>query len=118
MSGLKQVIVVRKDLKLTRGKMSAQVAHGSLEAYRLARDMNPQLTKVWLSEGAKKVVVYAEDQAELMALMKKLPSNIPSKLIIDAGLTHLEPGTMTCLGIGPYYEDELDKYTGELKLVD
>ncbi|NYZ79921.1 peptidyl-tRNA hydrolase [Candidatus Micrarchaeota archaeon] len=118
MSDVKQVIVVRKDLKLTRGKMSAQVAHAAVEAYRLARDVSPQIASVWLKEGAKKVVLYVDDQAELMSLMKKIPPSIPTKLIIDAGLTQLEPGTMTCLGIGPYYEDELDRYTGDLKLVD
>ena len=118
MSDVKQVIVVRKDLKLTKGKMSAQVAHAAVEAYRLSRDVSPQTTKVWLNEGAKKVVVYVEDQAELMMLMKKIPTSIPTKLIIDAGLTQLEPGTMTCLGIGPYYEQEINKYTGDLKLVD
>ena len=115
---LKQVIVVRKDLKLTKGKMSAQVAHASLEAYRKAKDMHPLHTKHWLNTGAKKVVLYIENKKELLELMKEIPDNIPHKLIIDAGKTHLEPGTITCLGIGPWEEAELDKITGHLKLVD
>ena len=115
---LKQVIIVRKDLKLTKGKMSAQVAHASLEAYRKARDIYPTKTKHWLNQGAKKVVVYAENKKELLEIIKEIPPNIPHKFIIDAGRTHLEPGTITCLGIGPWEEDEIDKITGDLKLVD
>jgi len=118
MNEIKQVIAVRKDLKLTKGKMSAQVAHASVEAYRLAKDQHSQITKIWTATGAKKVVVYVEDKTDLINLMGKLPSEIPSKVIIDSGRTHLEPGTMTCIGIGPYHEDQLDKYTGALKLVD
>lgn len=118
MNEIKQVIVVRKDLKLTKGKMSAQVAHAAVEGYRMAMDIAPKIAKEWINAGEKKVVVYVEDQGELVALMKRIPHGIPMKPIIDAGRTHLEPGTMTCLGLGPYYDGELDKYTGELKLVD
>lgn len=117
MEELKQVIVVRKDINMTKGKMSAQVAHASLESYRQAIDIHTQLTKNWLHNGAKKVVVYVENKTDLIELLKKIPKEIPHKLIIDAGHTQLEPGTETCLGIGPYYEKEIDRYTGELKLV-
>ncbi len=115
---LKQVIVVRKDLKLTKGKMSAQVAHAAVESYKMARDIHPRVAAEWQRTGSKKVVVYAETKADLLRLMDRIPTAIPMKPIIDAGHTHLEPGTMTCLGLGPYYDDELDKYTGDLKLVD
>ena len=115
---LKQVIAVRKDLNLTKGKMSAQVAHASVECFRKARDIYPQETKHWLHQGGKKVVVYVENKKELMELMKKTPEFIPSKLIIDAGRTQLEPGTITCFGIGPYQADEIDRITKDLKLVD
>ena len=115
---IKQVIIVRKDLKLTKGKMSAQTAHAAIEAYRKAKDIYPTITKQWLNQGEKKVILYIENKKELIELMKKIPAKIPSKLIIDAGRTHLEPGTITCLGVGPYYSDEIDKYTSELKLVD
>ena len=60
---LKQVILVRKDLKLSKGKMAAQVAHASLEAA-----MNSDKDKVneWKSEGMKKVVLKVEDETELL----------------------------------------------------
>ena len=115
---IKQVIAVRKDLNLTKGKMSVQVAHASVECFRKARDITPHEANHWLLEGAKKIVVYVENKKELMELMQKIPESIPSKLIIDAGKTHLEPGTITCFGIGPAYADEIDVITKDLKLVD
>ncbi|MEM4222146.1 MAG: peptidyl-tRNA hydrolase, partial [archaeon] len=59
---MKQVIVVRKDLKLKKGKMSVQVAHASLQAFLEAWKKDKEKTEKWLREGAKKVVVYVEDQ--------------------------------------------------------
>lgn len=115
---VKQVIVVRKDLKLSRGKMSAQVAHASLESYRKTSKKYPSIVKSWLRKGGKKVVVYVNDKKALIALNKRISNKIPKALIMDAGWTHLKPGTVTCLGLGPYYEEDLDKYTGELKLVN
>lgn len=115
---MKQVIVVRKDLKLSRGKMSAQVSHASLEAYRLAQKKWPEKVQQWEQGGSKKIVVYVDDKSRLVELYESIPRSIPKKLIMDAGHTHLEPGTLTCAGFGPYDDAELDKYTGGLKLVN
>jgi len=115
---LKQVIVMIKELKLTKGKMAAQACHASLAAYKLTKARHPHIVSVWEEEGGKKVIVYVEKTKDLFELFHKIPNEIPKVMITDAGKTHLEPGTVTCLGIGPYYEDELDKYTGKLKLVE
>jgi len=37
--------------------------------------------------------------------------------MIDRGLTEIDPGTITCIGIGPDEERVLDKITGNLKLL-
>ena len=114
----KQVIVVRKDLKLTKGKMSAQAAHAAVEAYRATAEKNPNLAKSWVNSGEKKVVVYAENLEELYMIKESVPDRIAAKVITDAGRTQLEPGTVTCMGIGPASEEDLNKVTGKLKLVD
>jgi len=115
----KQVIVVRKDLKLSKGKMAVQVAHASLESFLKTNKKFQEIAKKWLQEGAKKVVVFAEDEKHLLMLKEKASAEkIPNVLIRDAGLTQLEPGTTTCLGIGPYAEKEIDEVTGGLKLVN
>ncbi len=115
---LKQVIVMIKELKLTKGKMAAQASHASLSAYKMAKAKHPHHVSLWEEEGEKKVIVYVEKTADLFELFHRIPDDIPKVMITDAGKTHLDPGTVTCLGIGPYYEDELDKYTGNLKLVE
>ncbi|MEM2839183.1 MAG: peptidyl-tRNA hydrolase Pth2 [Thermoplasmata archaeon] len=113
----KLVIVVRKDLKLSAGKMAAQVAHAAVSCALSAKAKKPRLFKEWLSEGQRKIVVKAEDLKELLAIEKKASSQgLIAERIVDAGLTEVPPGTVTCVGIGPAKADEVDEVTGHLKL--
>ena len=109
----KQAIIVRKDLKMSAGKIAAQVAHASVEAWKKA---DKKIRDAWEREGAKKVVLQAQDEKELLELKKK-SGKLPTALIRDAGLTEIPPGTTTCLAIGPAREEEIDKLTGSLKLL-
>lgn len=113
----KQVIVIRKDLKMSKGKLAAQACHASIGSYRKAMKSNPSKTKEWLHQGGKKVILWAKDKEELKTIKKDASSKIPAKEIIDSGYTELEPGTKTAIGLGPWEEEELDKYTGKLKAV-
>lgn len=111
----KQVIAVRKDLKLDKGKLAVQVAHASLDSYKKA---SPKAREEWESEGSKKVVLEAQGLKELLDLQKKARTiGLPCSLIRDAGKTQLRPGTITCLGIGPDSEERIDKVTGKLKIL-
>jgi len=111
----KQVILVRDDLKLTKGKMAAQVSHASVGA--TLKSHKDDLKK-WLEQGMKKVVLKVKDKAELYAYKRRAEdAGLVVSLITDAGHTQLDPGTVTCLGIGPAREDKVDAVTGDLKLV-
>ena len=111
----KQVIAVRKDLKLDKGKLAVQVAHASLESYKKS---SPEERREWESGGSKKVVVKVEGLRELLELQRKAKSlKLACSLIMDAGKTHLEPGTVTALGIGPDSEEKIDRVTGGLKIL-
>jgi len=111
----KQVIAVRKDLKLDKGKLAVQVAHASLGSYNKSA---PAVREAWESEGSKKVVVEVQGLKELLDLQKKARTlGIPCSLIRDAGRTQLKPGTITCLGLGPDSEERIDKVTGRLKML-
>lgn len=114
----KQVLVLRKDLKMGVGKLIAQACHASLEASEEARKRNPEVWTRWREEGAKKVVVKVSSLEELEELEKKCRSyRLPVALVIDRGLTQLPPNTPTALGIGPAPEADIDKITGGLKLL-
>ena len=113
--GYKQVILVRNDLKLPKGKLAVQSAHASLEA---ALKSPKHTVDEWRSEGGKKVVLKVESLEELRtyeSLARK--EKLISALITDAGHTTVSPGTVTCLGIGPDKEEMIDKVTGKLKML-
>ncbi|MEM4389396.1 MAG: peptidyl-tRNA hydrolase Pth2 [Candidatus Micrarchaeia archaeon] len=114
---MKQVIVVRSDLKLGVGKIAAQVAHASLEALRAAKAKTPEVVMEWEREGQRKVVVKIGGERELLELYEMVRKELPCALIRDAGLTQIPPGTPTAIGIGPGEEKVIDKYTGKLKLL-
>ena len=115
MKEFKQVILVRKDLKLSKGKMSAQVAHASVDA--LLKSHKDDI-KAWKEQGMGKIVLWAADQKELFAIKQKAEdAGLAVALIVDAGRTAIAPGTVTCLGIGPDVVEKIDKITGHLKLV-
>ena len=114
MQGLKQVIIVRNDLKMGKGKIGAQCAHASIEAMSKAGEKE---VLEWRSNGMKKVVLKVESKKELFELFEKLKKKFPTALIKDAGLTQIESGEATCIGIGPAEENEIDPFIGHLKLL-
>lgn len=112
---MKQVIVVNASLHMPPGKLAAQVAHASVAAMLTA---DPKDVQAWLDDGMTKIVLQIQNQIELRALYEKIrETDIAAQLIHDAGRTVLAPGTMTCLGIGPAVEAEIDVFTGGLKLL-
>ncbi len=115
---MKQAIVVRVDLKMGKGKLAAQVAHASLSAAEAAMNRRADWFDLWKAGGQAKIVLRVQSEEELQALFRKAKSaKLPAALVEDRGLTQLEPGTVTCVGIGPAPEDDLDRITGKLKLL-
>jgi PTH2 family peptidyl-tRNA hydrolase len=113
----KQVIVVRADLKMSRGKACAQVAHACLGAAEVAMREHAEWYEAWKRSGEKKVVVRGENQEHLGRLFQEAKRlRLPCFLVKDAGLTQLPPGTTTALAIGPAPSQQVDLITGELKL--
>jgi peptidyl-tRNA hydrolase len=112
---MKQVIVVNEALKLPRGKLAAQVAHAAVGAFVEASEESKQ---AWANRGMTKIVLKVEHEADLIKLYDVAMSrNIPARLIRDAGRTVVPEGTVTCLGLGPASDSDLDELTGELKLL-
>lgn len=114
----KQVLVLRVDLGMSKGKMVAQAGHAAVSASEKSREHRPDWWKAWLREGQCKIAVKVKSKKELLELERKAKnSGLPCALIHDRGLTELPLGTPTCLGIGPAPSREVDKITGELPLL-
>lgn len=129
----KQVIVMRKDLGMRKGKMIAQGAHASLkvllEAGQIERDdrEGARITLPldaaalhWLGTGRfTKICVSVDSEAALDEVMARARSaGVPCALIVDSGHTefHGVP-TKTCCAVGPAWADEVDAITGQLPLL-
>ncbi|WP_202320586.1 aminoacyl-tRNA hydrolase [Archaeoglobus neptunius] len=112
---LKQVIVVRDDLKLSRGKLAVQVAHAAVIGYIRS---SPDLRRRWLDEGQKKIVLKVKSLEELMGVRVRAETlGLVTGVVQDAGLTEIPPGTVTAIVIGPDEERKIDRVTGNLPLL-
>ncbi len=118
MEEIKQVIIVRSDLEMGKGKTAAQVAHASLMSYFEAEKAHKEIAKEWLETGEKKIVLKVEGEDALRKFMEAFRfKKIPCALVSDAGLTEIPPGTKTALGVGPWKSNEIDMLTRGLKLL-
>ena len=139
MYNAKQVIVVRRDLKMRKGKIAAQSGHACVEAVLMALAKENRLSDVrvedgwvqlaetgrdatplseWFARGVAKICVYVDSEEALLDLAKQgEDAGFCVALIQDAGHTefHDEP-TYTCLAFEPLYPEQIDPITGELPL--
>lgn len=123
----KQVIVVRKDLNMRKGKLAAQVAHASMAVVfnylkRNARGWYalypPKAMEEWIEGRFTKIVVSCESEKELFDLKRKADeAGVPNALIQDAGLTEFKEPTYTALGVGPDEVEKVNQITGDLPLL-
>jgi len=133
----KQVIVMRKDLNMRKGKMCAQASHASMAF--LTHKMNPVWIKDvngqgyfrtniiesgeeinhWLQNSFRKICVYVNSQEELEEVHQKaLDTGLISHLIIDNGATEFNGvPTMTCCAIGPHWDSKFEGITDKLPLL-
>lgn len=123
----KQVIILRKDLNMRKGKMCAQAAHASMGVFtKTAKTfhifMFIKLTKAslsWFKQSFVKVVVGVDSEEELLNLYASAKvKKLPCSLIKDAGKTEFKGRrTHTAVAIGPAESHLVDEITGRLKLL-
>lgn len=128
----KQVIVVRKDLKMGKGKMCAQVAHASMKVILDFADRGMDEGRIVLKFGSygpmtewlfgdkfTKICVYVESEKELDMIHESARlAGVVSSMIVDNGLTQFNGVyTKTCVAVGPDYSNKVNEITGHLPLL-
>ncbi|MDH5402960.1 MAG: peptidyl-tRNA hydrolase Pth2 [Candidatus Heimdallarchaeota archaeon] len=114
----KQVIIIRNDLKMGKGKIAAQASHASVIASLNAKKNNSTWFDAWMRIGMKKIVVKVNSEGELEQLFQIAVRNkLPRAFINDAGHTQLAPGTATAAAIGPAPDSLIDPITKSLSLL-
>lgn len=117
-SKLKMVLVIRADLKLTKGKIASQTAHAAVTCFKKSLDSKPKIAEKWFSIGQPKIVLKVDNLSELEKLRDQAKNaDLITTLILDAGRTQIDAGTCTCLGIGPDYDENIDAIVKDLKLL-
>ncbi len=135
----KMMIVMRRDLKMRKGKIAAQAGHAAIEAILMAiykegrgsdftltpegmclieNGKSPTPLSEWFAYGCAKICVYVDSEEELMAVAEKAEEKgILAAVITDAGMTefHGVP-TKTCLALEPLPAEVADEITGGLPL--
>ncbi len=135
----KQLIVMRRDLKMRKGKIAAQAGHACVTATLMAlqkegrlgdvqiadgnirlapSDKAPTPLSEWFTRGVSKICVYVDSEEELLAIDRKAKdAGIISALICDSGLTEFHgQNTYTCLAFEPLLPEVVDPITGDLPL--
>lgn len=141
---LKQIFIVNTDLKMRKGKLAVQVAHG--EVLYMAEVASASMEKQlfgdievciegmiekywdWVKDGLMKKIVLKATQEEMLGLIDIMSSNqtkldrskeikIWFKVVTDKGLTQVPVDSMTCIVVEPLDEEMADHYFGYLKLL-
>ena len=137
----KQMIVMRRDLKMRKGKIAAQAGHACVEAVLMALAREGRLGQVrvtpdegwvyldeggmpptpladWFDAGVAKVCVYVDGEEALLEIAARgREQGFVCALVRDAGLTEFHgESTYTCLAFEPLRAEQIDPITGELPL--
>ncbi|WPH57761.1 peptidyl-tRNA hydrolase [Mycobacterium phage WXIN] len=114
---MKQIIVMRNDLGMRKGKMVAQGAHASVAAI-VNNAPDPRIDE-WLDGSFTKVCVRVDSELELLDVYEKArAAGLLAELITDNGLTEFGGvPTRTCIAVGPDNAENLAPITGHLKLL-
>ena len=139
MSGTKMMIVMRRDLKMRKGKIAAQAGHACIDAVLRALQKEDRMNDLvmsadgmtlnnsdkptsplveWFNNGCTKVCVYVDSEEELLKIAEKAESRgIIAAVITDWGLTEFHgEHTKTCLALEPLPAEVADELTGTLPL--
>ena len=135
----KMMIVMRRDLKMRKGKIAAQAGHACVDVILMAlskegrlndfemtsdgfvlKNTDKEITPLseWFIHGSAKICVYVDSEEELLSIARKAEERgIIVSVITDAGMTEFHGiPTKTCLALEPLPAEIADELTGGLPL--
>ena len=112
----KCVVLVRKDLNMSKGKTCAQTAHGTIS---MCADCSQKEKFIrWRTQGEPVIVLYVSNKSAMDSICSiALRKKVYVHQVIDAGHTEVAPGTNTVSILGPDNLTKIEKLTKQLKLV-
>jgi PTH2 family peptidyl-tRNA hydrolase len=140
----KQIIVIRKDLNMSKGKSIAQGSHASMafltktanimrsfpekflspnysiwESRTELHSDHVEEVRHWLHNSFRKITCYVNSEQELVDLhYKAMNDGLISHLIEDNGTTEFNGvKTKTCIAIGPHWDNKFEGITDNLPLL-
>ena len=120
---VKQVIVMRKDLNLSKGRLVTQGAHASIafltdliKEYEGEQIQLTEAQKEWIYGTFYKICVGVDSEKELLDIgYNAVMLGLSVKYIEETG--GFDKPTVTCIAIGPDYSSKIDPVTKHLKLL-
>lgn len=109
------VVVVNRDLHMSKGKVLSQFGHGIDSLHEKLKD-HPELAKAWRSNGSAKIALKGTQDEINKICHDSKDMGLLYVRIFDAGRTQVKPGSNTVIVVGPATKQELEPVTGHLSL--
>lgn len=115
---LKMAIIVRSDVKMSKGKVASQCAHAAVLCYARTMEQNRIIGEEWCNVGQPKIILKVLGLTDINKINEEARTlGVTAVVVQDAGRTEIAAGTVTVLGLGPDYEDRIDHLVAHLKLL-
>jgi peptidyl-tRNA hydrolase, PTH2 family len=131
MSDTKQVVLVRKDLKMKKAALAALAAKASAEVFTSNGELEGDVLSVqlspmevdWLVSGSTRIILGVPSEGVLRTIVAKAGFEgiqsypVVGKVVTPESYERTEESEMLCASLGPDESDKIDKITGHLKLL-
>ena len=116
-----QTFLVNTDLKMRKGKIAAQTAHGETlymsDVYSPLHEEMKERNRVWIDGGMHKIV-FKSTELEMIETMRILDNlHINYYMVRDFGLTQVAKNSFTVLAVEPLEKQSHQVVFGHLKLL-
>lgn len=115
---LRIYILVRKDIEIPPGKLGVQIAHAAgAVMWQAIETSDVERVRQYMNQSQAKIVVGVDNEEKLLkAAQAALEKGLITYIVKDAGRTVFAEPTITCVGIGPCFKEQLPSSIRRLRL--